>query len=80
MTFLPEALDVKRDGLTNEPQGFISCLPGCDTPRKVGDIGSERCGALLDHDEVSHIEILLLLLEARLLQHAVECPWRQIDA
>ena len=78
MAFPPEALDVELDGLTDEPQRFIPCLTGCDTAGKIGDVGSERRGPLFDHNEVTHLEPLLSL-EACLLQHAVECSWRNVD-
>ena len=64
MAFPPEALDVELDGLTDEPQRFIPCLSGCDTAGKIRDIGSERRGALFDHNEVTHLELSYLFRPA----------------
>ena len=55
---LAKAFDVKLDGLLNELHRFVAAFTDSYAARKVRNVRTKRCFALLDDDDVfTHLHI-----------------------
>jgi hypothetical protein len=67
------------DGFTDKRKHLRFRFTGGNATRKVRNIRTVRCRTLLNYDEISH-KNLLLLFETSLLKHTIQCSRRNVDA